>query len=55
MEKTPTSEYPAYCSVYKNVVLPEGATVNSEGYSCRLVPSSGIVSEDYNGFYDNLY
>ena len=55
MEKTPTSEYPAYCSVYKNVVLPEGTTVNSEGYSCRLVPSSGIVSEDYNGFYDNLY
>ena len=55
MEKTPTSEYPAYCSVYKNVVLPEGTTVNSEGYSCRLVPSSSIVSEDYNGFYDNLY
>lgn len=55
MEKNPTSEYPAYCSVYKNVVLPEGAVVDSEGYSCRLVPSSGIVSEDYDGFYDNMY
>ena len=24
MEKNPTSEYPAYCSVYKNVVLQRG-------------------------------
>ena len=55
MEKNPTSEYPAYCSVYKNVVLPEGAVVDTEGYLCRLVPSNGIVSEDYDGFYNNLY
>lgn len=55
LEKNPTSEYPAYCSVYKNVVLPEGAVVDSEDYSCRLVPSSSIVSEDYEGFYENMY
>ena len=55
MEKNPTSEYPAYCPVYKNVVLPEGAVVDTKEYSCRLVPSSGIVSEDYEGFYDNMY
>ena len=55
MEKNPTSEYPAYCSVYKNVVLPEGAVVDTEGYLCRLVPSNGVVSEDYDGFYNNLY
>ena len=55
LEKNPTSEYPAYCSVYKNVVLPEGAVVDSEDYSCRLVPSSSIVSKDYEGFYENMY
>lgn len=55
LEKNPTSEYPAYCSVYKNVVLPEGAVVDSEDYSCRLVPSGSIVSEDYEKFYENMY
>lgn len=55
LEKNPTSEYPAYCSLYRNVVLPEGAVVDSEGYLCRLVPSQGIVSEDYEKFYENMY
>ena len=55
LEKNPAPEYPAYCSVYKNVVFPEGAVVDAEDYACRLVPSSSIVSEDYGKFYANMY
>lgn len=55
LEKDPTDDYPEYCSVYRNVVLPEGAVVSSEDYQCRLVPSSSIISEDYQSYYENMY
>lgn len=54
MEAEPTEEYPEYCSQYKNVVLPQGATIETEDFVVELVPSQGIVSEDYQSFYDNM-
>lgn len=55
IEQEPSEEYPQYSSSYRNVVLPEGAIVNAEDYSCRLVPSSSIISEDYQSYYENMY
>ena len=49
-----SAEYPDYSTSYKNVVIPEGVTITSEGYQIRLVPSEGITTEDYESFYDNL-
>ncbi len=54
MEANPTEEYPEYCSLYKNVVLPEGAVIEVEEFTVELVPSQGIVSEDYLAFYSNM-
>lgn len=43
-----------YTSVYyKNVVLPEGAQIDTGEMTVMLTPSKGIVSEDYNSFYGN--
>ena len=55
LEREPSEEYPEYSSAYRNVVLPEGAIVNAEDYSCQLVPSSSIISEDYQSYYENMY
>lgn len=54
MEANPTEEYPEYCSLYKNVVLPEGTVVETEELTVELVPSQGIISEDYLSFYSNM-
>lgn len=55
MEKNPTGEYPGYCSVYKNVVLPKGAVLESETLQFQLVPSPEVTTTDYISFYDNTY
>lgn len=55
MEKYPTEEYPEYCSVYKNVVLPKGAVLESETLQLQLVPSPEITTTEYISFYDNTY
>lgn len=55
MEKNPTGEYPGYCSVYKNVVLPKGAVLESETLQLQLVPSPEVITTDYISFYDNTY
>lgn len=55
LEENPTDEYPEYCSVYRNVVLPEGAVITTEGFTASLTPSPGIISEDYAAFYENVY
>lgn len=55
MEKSPTGEYPGYCSVYKNVVLPKGAVLESETLQLQLVPSPEVTTTDYISFYDNTY
>ena len=39
---------------YKNVVLPEGAVIEVEEFTVEIVPSQGIVSEDYLAFYSNM-
>ena len=38
-EKNPTDEY-HYCSVYKNVVFPKGAVLETEELQIKLEPSS---------------
>lgn len=55
MEETPTEEYPNYSSAYKNVVLPEGTVLKAETLTITLTPSPGIITEDYQSFYDNMY
>lgn len=55
MEKNPTAEYPIYCSVYKNVVLPEGAVIEADNFKVKLVPSEGVTTENYKAFYGNFY
>ncbi|HIQ73235.1 MAG TPA: hypothetical protein IAA11_07685 [Candidatus Blautia intestinigallinarum] len=47
-------QFPDYCTSYKNVVIPEGVEVSSDGIRTRLTPSEGITTEDYESFYDNL-
>lgn len=43
-----------YTSVYyRNVVLPEGTQIDTGDMTVMLIPSKGIVSEDYNSFYGN--
>lgn len=43
-----------YTSVYyRNVVLPEGTQIDTGDMTVMLVPSKGIVSEDYASFYEN--
>ena len=43
-----------YSSVYyRNVVLPEGTQIDTGDMTVMLVPSKGIVSEDYASFYEN--
>ena len=37
----------------KNIVLPEGVTVEITGMTVKLVPSERIESEDYEEFFDN--
>lgn len=39
--------------IYRNIVLPEGTTVNTGEITVRLIPSKGIVNEDYTSFYGN--
>lgn len=41
-------------SIYRNVVLPQGAVFSNtdEELELELVPSEAIVSEDYLGYYD---
>ena len=39
----------------KNIVLPEGVTVDIAGMKVRLVPSEIIESEDYAGFFNSYY
>lgn len=55
MEKNPTDEYPDYCSVYKNVVFPKGAVLETKELQIKLEPSSGVTTTDYLSFYDNTY
>lgn len=41
---------------FKYIVLPEGAVVTrTDGGALSLVPAETIASEDYLGFYENLY
>ena len=43
-----------YTSVYyRNVVLPEGTQIDTGDMTVMLIPSKGIVSEDYASFYEN--
>ena len=43
-----------YTSVYyRNVVLSEGTQIDTGDMTVMLVPSKGIVSEDYASFYEN--
>lgn len=53
MDSSPSGEYPDYTREYKNAVLPKGTTVTADELTIKLVPSSRIISEDYNAFYDN--
>lgn len=55
MEENPTEEHPEYCSVYRNVVLPKGTSVDSEEMTIKLVPSEGIITQEYLDFYKNMY
>ena len=55
MEKNPTDEYPTYCSVYKNVVFPKGAVLETKELQIRLEPSPEVTTTDYLSFYDNTY
>lgn len=55
MEKNPTDEYPDYCSVYKNVVFPKGAVLETEELQIKLEPSPEVTTTDYLSFYDNTY
>lgn len=55
MEKNPTEEYPDYCSVYKNVVFPKGAVLETEELQIKLEPSPEVTTTDYLSFYDNTY
>lgn len=55
MEGSPSEEYPEYSRIYKNVALPEGAVINADEFTVNLLPSAGIVSEDYMSCYDNMY
>lgn len=38
---------------YHNVVLPQGAQIDTGEITVRLIPSKGIVNEDYTSFYGN--
>lgn len=55
MDGAPSAEYPEYCKVYKNVVLPDGAIIDTDEFTVNLVPSPEIITEDYWNFYDNMY
>lgn len=55
MDGAPSAEYPEYCKVYKNVVLPDGAIIDTDEFTVNLVPSQEITTEDYSNFYDNMY
>lgn len=46
-------EYSSYGKDYKNLVLPEGSTIKSEGdIQIKLTPSEKIVSDDYADYYE---
>lgn len=55
MEANPSEEYPAYCPVFKNVVLPEGTVVHANDFTVQLVPSEGVTTTEYRSFYDIFY
>lgn len=55
MEKNATQEYPDYCSVYKNVVLPEGSVISTDSFTVILESSQEIIGEDESSFYNNMY
>ena len=38
---------------YHNVVLPQGAQIDTGEMTVMLIPSKGIVNEDYTSFYGN--
>lgn len=54
MEGNPTADNPQYCKIYKNVVLPEGAVIDTAEFTVLLIPSEGITTDDYQSFYDNM-
>ena len=46
-------EYSSYGKDYKNLVLPEGSTIKSEGdIQIKFTPSEKIVSDDYADYYE---
>ena len=46
-------EYSSYGKDYKNLVLPEGSVIKSEGdIQIKLTPSEKIVSDDYADYYE---